>query len=60
MTATTERTRQRWDPAARPMERLVARLARENRALLAMLRCGWTLAEAERVLRRGRPPLRSP
>jgi len=43
-----------WQRPAPPMERLLRRLAEENRVLLGLLRCGWTLEEAERALRRGR------
>lgn len=35
----------------RRMERLVARLARENRCLLFLLRSGYSLAQAEALLR---------
>jgi hypothetical protein len=49
-----ERDRAWRQPAAPPMTRLLRRLAEENRVLLGLLRCGWTLEEAEVALRRGR------
>ena len=49
-----ERERVWQQPAAARMERLLRRLAEENRALLGLMRCGWTLEEAEVALRRGR------
>ena len=49
-----DRAWQRPAPPPLSMERLLRRLAEENRVLLGLLRCGWTLEEAERALRRGR------
>lgn len=41
--------------AEQRIQTLCERLARENRRLLALLRAGHSLREADRVLRRGRP-----
>ncbi len=50
------------DPVEARLAQLVRRLADENRALLGLMRCGWSLEEAARALQRGsrRPDASSP
>ena len=41
------------DPVDARLARMIRRLADENRAVLALLRCGWSLEEAGRAAEEG-------